>query len=75
MSNDQLSPSAFDRPKPRLSIRARLMLVALLAVVPLMLDRVRILESTRSLREGQLATKGLEAFGISRTVDSCVRPR
>jgi hypothetical protein len=50
MSNDQLSPSAFDRPKPRLSIRARLMLVALLAVVPLMLDRVRILESTRSDR-------------------------
>jgi diguanylate cyclase (GGDEF)-like protein len=36
--------------KPILGIRARLMLLALLAVVPLMLDRVRGLEASRSER-------------------------
>jgi diguanylate cyclase (GGDEF)-like protein len=36
--------------KPILGIRARLMLLALLAVVPLMLDRVRVLETSRSER-------------------------
>jgi diguanylate cyclase (GGDEF)-like protein len=36
--------------KPILGIRARLMLLALLAVVPLMLDRVRILEASRTER-------------------------
>jgi diguanylate cyclase (GGDEF)-like protein len=35
---------------PRLSIRARLMLLALLAVVPLTLDRVRQLEASRTER-------------------------
>ena len=35
---------------PRLSIRARLMLLALLAVVPLTLDRVRLLEASRTER-------------------------
>ena len=49
-SEQPFSPSTADRRKPRLSIRARLMLVALLAVVPLMLDRVRILETSRSER-------------------------
>jgi len=34
-------------PKPRLSIRARLIILALLILVPLMLDRVRLLEATR----------------------------
>jgi diguanylate cyclase (GGDEF)-like protein len=36
--------------KPLLGIRARLMLLAVLAVVPLMLDRVRVLEASRSER-------------------------
>jgi diguanylate cyclase (GGDEF)-like protein len=49
--------------KPRLSIRARLMLVALLAVVPLTLDRVRILESTRSER---LDTAYTDAMDIAK---------
>jgi diguanylate cyclase (GGDEF)-like protein len=35
---------------PRLSIRARVMLLALLAVVPLTLDRVRLLETSRTER-------------------------
>src|SRR5262249_11969866 len=34
-------------PKPRLSIPARLIILALLILVPLMLDRVRLLEATR----------------------------
>src|SRR5216684_7926702 len=38
------------RATPRLSIRARLMLLALLAVVPLTLDRVRLLEASRTER-------------------------
>jgi len=63
MPNDQLSPSTLNKPKPRLSIRARLMLVALLAAVPLMLDRVRILESTRSER---LETAYAEAAEIAK---------
>ncbi len=33
--------------RPTLSIRARLVILALLAVVPLMLDRVRLLEQER----------------------------
>jgi diguanylate cyclase (GGDEF)-like protein len=37
-------------PKPRLSIRARLILLALLTLVPLMVDRVRLLEATRAER-------------------------
>ena len=63
MSNHQLSPSILKKPRPRLSIRARLMLVALLAAVPLMLDRVRILESTRSER---LETAYAEAADIAK---------
>jgi len=38
------------RNKPLLGIRARLMLLALLAVAPLMFDRVRVLEASRSER-------------------------
>jgi diguanylate cyclase (GGDEF)-like protein len=36
--------------KPKLGIRARLIIIALLALVPLSLDRVRVLETTRSER-------------------------
>ena len=46
--------------KPTLSIRARLVILALLAVVPLMLDRVRLLEQTRRERIDDAATEVLE---------------
>ena len=62
-SEQPFSPSTADRRKPRLSIRARLMLVALLAVVPLMLDRVRILETSRSER---IETAYAEAADIAK---------
>ena len=42
--------STNNQASPRLSIRARLMLLALLAVVPLTLDRVRLLEASRTER-------------------------
>ena len=42
--------TAAKAPKPRLSIRTRLIVLALLILVPLMLDRVRLLEATRSER-------------------------
>ena len=48
------------RAGPRLSIRARLMLLALLAVVPLTLDRVRLLESSRTERLDMAAAEALE---------------
>jgi diguanylate cyclase (GGDEF)-like protein len=64
MPSNRLSPiSTLRAQKPRLSIRARLMLVALLAVVPLMLDRVRILETTRSER---LETAYTDAMDIAK---------
>jgi diguanylate cyclase (GGDEF)-like protein len=54
--------------KPRVSIRARIMLLALMLIVPLMVDRVRLLESTRTERIGRavgevadLAQRGTEA--------------
>jgi diguanylate cyclase (GGDEF)-like protein len=54
--------------RPFLSIRARLMVIALLAVVPLMLDRVRVLEASRAERIEhanaeaiELAKRGAEA--------------
>lgn len=46
--------------KPLLSIRARLVVIALLAVVPLMLDRVRLLEASRSERIEVAASEALE---------------
>ena len=48
------------RGKPILSIRARLVILALLAVVPLMIDRVRLLEASRSERIGDAAAEVLE---------------
>ena len=48
------------RASPRLSIRARLMLLALLAVVPLTLDRVRLLEASRTERIEMAANEALE---------------
>jgi diguanylate cyclase (GGDEF)-like protein len=48
------------RAAPRLSIRARLMLLALLAVVPLTLDRVRLLEASRAERTEMAANEALE---------------
>jgi diguanylate cyclase (GGDEF)-like protein len=48
------------RPTPILSIRARLVILALLAVVPLMVDRVRLLEATRSERIADAAAEVLD---------------
>src|SRR6266545_3244409 len=51
MPRSRLRTNSTDRgAPPRLSIRARLMLLALLAVVPLTLDRVRLLETSRTER-------------------------
>src|SRR5262245_18239325 len=55
MPSTPTSPKAASRtaataPKPRLSIRTRLIVLALLILVPLMLDRVRLLEATRAER-------------------------
>ena len=46
--------------KPTLSIRARLVILALLAVVPLMFDRVRLLEQTREERIDDAAAEALD---------------
>jgi len=48
------------RAGPRMSIRARLMLLALLAVVPLTLDRVRLLEASRSERVEMASAEALD---------------
>ena len=48
------------RASPRLSIRARLMLLALLAVVPLTLDRMRLLEQSRTERTEMAANEAHE---------------
>jgi diguanylate cyclase (GGDEF)-like protein len=48
------------RASPRLSIRARVMLLALLAVVPLTLDRVRLLEASRVERTELAADEALD---------------
>jgi diguanylate cyclase (GGDEF)-like protein len=55
-------------PRPRVSVRARIMILALLLVVPPMIDRVRLLENTRTERAARaaedvadLARRGAEA--------------
>src|SRR3954454_7237032 len=59
-----MSTARFDRnkppAKPLFGIRARLMLLALLAVVPLTLDRVRLLEASRTERTEMAANEALE---------------
>jgi diguanylate cyclase (GGDEF)-like protein len=52
--------STAPRSKPILSIRARLVILALLAVVPLMVDRVRLLEASRSERIADAAAEVLD---------------
>jgi diguanylate cyclase (GGDEF)-like protein len=49
--------------KPILSIRARLVILALLAVVPLMIDRVRLLETSRAER---IEAAAAEAMALAR---------
>jgi len=49
-SDDTPDTDRRKRRTPRMSIRGRVMLLALLAVVPLTLDRVRLLEASRSER-------------------------
>src|SRR6266567_2048211 len=58
-----LSKSATPRAKPILSIRARLVVLALLVVVPLMLDRVRLLESSRTQ---SIEVAGQEALDLAK---------
>jgi diguanylate cyclase (GGDEF)-like protein len=55
-------------PKPRVSVRARIMILALLLIVPPMIDRVRLLENARTERMARaagevadLARRGAEA--------------
>jgi diguanylate cyclase (GGDEF)-like protein len=59
-----MSPARSDKnkppAKPLFGIRTRLMLLALLAVVPLTLDRVRVLEASRSERIEIAATEMME---------------
>jgi diguanylate cyclase with GGDEF domain/HAMP domain-containing protein len=60
---DILASTTAKRTGPRLSIRARLMLLALLAVVPLTLDRVRLLEASRTER---IETASNEVLDLAR---------
>src|SRR5437870_455188 len=46
--------------KPMLGIRARLVILALIAVVPLLLDRVRLMEQTRGERIEAAAAEALD---------------
>jgi diguanylate cyclase (GGDEF)-like protein len=57
---DRSASSTASGGKPTLSIRARLVILALLAVVPLMFDRVRLLEQTRVERIDEAAQEALE---------------
>jgi diguanylate cyclase (GGDEF)-like protein len=57
---DRSASSTASGSKPTLSIRARLVILALLAVVPLMFDRVRLLEQTRAERIEDAAQEALE---------------
>ena len=69
MPGGQARSSKPSRPnKPRLSIRARLIVLALLAVAPLMLERVHGLENARAERTErahddviELARRGVES--------------
>ena len=69
MSDEKAKPQAWSRrPKPFLSIRARLLVLALLAIAPLLLERVHGLEAARGARTVRanadvvdLARRGVEA--------------
>lgn len=50
MTSENREPQQPEPRKPKLSIRARLVILALLAVGPLMFDRVRLLENSRAER-------------------------
>ena len=60
MDTAKRSHNTAESRKPTLSIRARLVILALLAVVPLMFDRVRLLEQTRAERIDDAAAEALE---------------
>jgi diguanylate cyclase (GGDEF)-like protein len=60
MSVAPQSNSTAPSTRPSLSIRARLVILALLAVVPLMVDRVRLLEASRAERIDDAAAEVLE---------------
>ena len=69
MSDEKAKPRASSRrQKPFLSIRARLLVLALLAIAPLLLERVHGLEAARGARTVRanadvvdLARRGVEA--------------
>jgi diguanylate cyclase (GGDEF)-like protein len=61
MTTDNQQLSRPEPRRPKLSIRARLVILALLAVGPLMFDRVRLLENSRSERV-ELASSELLDF-------------
>src|ERR1700733_3984728 len=69
MSDEKAKPQAWSRrPKPFLSMRARLLVLALLAIAPLVLERVHGLEAARGARTKRanadvvdLARRGVEA--------------
>ncbi len=68
MSDDQANPQAARRHRPILSIRARLIVLALMATAPLMVERVRGLEQARAARTerahveaAELARRGAQA--------------
>jgi diguanylate cyclase (GGDEF)-like protein len=53
-------PQSGGTPTPALSIRARLVMLALLAIAPLLLDRIRLVEAERSERMAVAAREALE---------------
>jgi diguanylate cyclase (GGDEF)-like protein len=60
MAFSKRSKTTASNAKPTLSIRARLVILVLLAVVPLMFDRVRLLEASRAERIDDVATEALD---------------
>jgi hypothetical protein len=68
MQADHLQGDRMTAAKPRVSVRARIMILALLLIAPPMIDRVRLLENTRTERSARaaeevmdLAQRGAEA--------------
>jgi diguanylate cyclase (GGDEF)-like protein len=53
------SPLRIEAPKAPLSIRARLIILALIAIVPLMIDRARLIEANRAERIAAVSDEAL----------------
>ena len=63
MPGDRHTLSQYGTATPALSIRARLMMLAVLAIAPLLIDRIRLVEAERSER---MAVAGRQALEIAR---------